>query len=530
VNVITSARNPAVLAARKLARQRRARATDGRFLVEGARTIQAALDAGQVPAALLATEAAAARHGGLLARARRAGAGVTVVAPGLLDGIAQTVTPQGLVAVLERVTRPLAALPSDPRLVCVLAEVRDPGNAGAVLRAADAFGADALATTAGSVDLESPKAVRAAAGSLFHLPVIADAPWPELATQLRRRGLLLIGADPHATATVDDAPLERPCALIFGNEAHGLDDELRRSLDLTVRVPHDGRAESLNLAAAAAVLLYETARRQRHARPAPDPAPEPAPQAEAKAEADAAVAELITTLAHDLRSPLTGIKGFTATLLHRWERFSDEQKQHMLRTISADADRLTRLIKELLDVARIEAGKLELRREMVDLPAIAEGVAGRFEPADRGPRGARLAIAFPDGFPDLYADRDKLEQVLTNLVENAVNHTEDGTVTIVGEVAGDAVEVAVRDPGSGVPAEQLPQVFSKFWRRPDPLRGAPRGSGLGLSVARGLVEAHGGRIWATSPPSGGLELRFRLPRGGLELAGIHEHQPAPSPS
>jgi TrmH family RNA methyltransferase len=511
VTVITSAKNPAVLAARKLARQRRARAADGRFLVEGALAIEAALDAGQVPAALLATEAASARHGGLLARARRAGAAVTVVAPGLLDGIAQTVTPQGLVAVLERVTRPLDSLPANPRLVCVLAEVRDPGNAGAVLRAADAFGADALATTAGSVDLEGPKAVRAAAGSLFHLPVIADAPWPELATQLRRRGLLLIGADPHATATVDDAPLERPCALVFGNEAHGLGDELRSSLDLTVRLPHHGHAESLNLAAAAAVLLYETAQRQR--QPHPRPAHR---QAEAPPSADTAVAEVVAALAHDLRSPLTGIKGFTATLLHRWERFSDEQKQHMLRTISADADRVTRLIKELLDVARIETGKLELRREPVDLPAIAESVASRFEPAAGGPR---VASSFPEDFPDLYADRDKLEQVLTNLVENAVHHTEDGTVTIAGDVAGDAVEVAVRDQGSSVPAEQLPLTFTKFWQRPGAVRGAPRGTGLGLYVARGMVEAHGGAVWAASPPGGGLELRFRLPRGGLELAG-----------
>lgn len=508
--VITSARNPAVLAARKLARQRRARAGDGRFLVEGARVIQAALDAGQVPASLLATEAAAARHGGLLARARRAGAGVSLVAPQLLDGIAQTVTPQGLVAVLPRVTRPLEALPPDPRLVCVLAQVRDPGNAGAVLRAADAFGADALATTTGSVDLESPKAVRAAAGSLFHLPVIADVPWPKLAAALHDRGLLLLGADPHASATIDDAPLERPCALVFGNEAHGLGEELRGSLDLLVKLPHYGAAESLNLAQAAAVLLYEASRRQRQPRPRPEEA------------AGAEIAEVVAALAHDLRSPLTGIKGFSATLLHRWERFSEQQKQHMLHTIAADADRAARLIRELVDVARIDSGRLEVRRGPVDLPALAHEVAGQLATAGGEPR-ARVVISFPEGFPDLYADRDKLAQVLTNLVENAVHHTEaeHGTVTIAGEAAGDGetVEIAVRDPGAAVPAEQLPQVFTKFWQRPGAVRGAPRSSGLGLYVARGLVEAHGGRIWATSPPGGGFEVRFRLPRGGLEQAG-----------
>jgi TrmH family RNA methyltransferase len=131
-----------------------------------------------------------------------------------------------------------------------------------VLRAADAFGADALVTTRGSVDPESPKAARAAAGSLFHLPVVAGAPWPALRAALRERGLRLVGADPHAAATVDQAPLADPVALVVGNEAHGLPAEVAADLDLAVRIPLAGRAESLNLAAAAAVLLSETARRQ----------------------------------------------------------------------------------------------------------------------------------------------------------------------------------------------------------------------------------------------------------------------------
>jgi len=134
-----------------------------------------------------------------------------------------------------------------------------------VLRAADAFGADALVTTANSVDLESPKAVRASAGSLFHLPVIGGAGWAELVAVLRRRGLALVGADPHAPDTVERAPLEGQCALVLGNEAHGLPERVRADLDHLVRLPQYGRAESLNLAAAAAVLLYECARRQREA-------------------------------------------------------------------------------------------------------------------------------------------------------------------------------------------------------------------------------------------------------------------------
>jgi TrmH family RNA methyltransferase len=260
VDVIISPHNPAVRAARRLARPSSRARAGGRFLLEGPEGIRAALDAGHRPASLLATERAAARHAGLLHQARQGGAQVSLVAEQVLAAAAATTTPQGLVAVMPSVLRPLEDLPPAPRLVCVLAEVRDPGNAGTVLRAADAFGADAVVTTRGSVDPESPKAVRAAAGSLFHLPVVAGVPWPELAAALRGRGLRLVGADPHAPATLDQAPLGDPVALVLGNEAHGLPAEVAADLDLAVRVPLAGRAESLNLAAAAAVLLYEATR------------------------------------------------------------------------------------------------------------------------------------------------------------------------------------------------------------------------------------------------------------------------------
>jgi TrmH family RNA methyltransferase len=262
VDVITSPSNPAVRAARKLARPSARTRADGRFLLEGPEGIRAALEAGHRPDSLLATERAAARHAGLVNLARQRGAQVTLVAEPVLAALAATTTPQGLVAVLPSVLRPLEALPPSPRLVCVLAEVRDPGNAGTVLRAADAFGADAVDTPRGSVDPQSPTAARAAAGSLFHLPVVAGAPWPALRAALRERGLRLVGADPHAAATVAQAPLADPVALVLGNEAHGLPAEVAADLDLAVRIPLAGRAESLNLAAAAAVLLYETSRQQ----------------------------------------------------------------------------------------------------------------------------------------------------------------------------------------------------------------------------------------------------------------------------
>ena len=188
MDVITSPSNPAVRAARKLARPSSRARADGRFLLEGPEGIRAALEAGHLPESLLVTERAAARHAGLVNLARQRGAQVALVAEPVLSALAATSTPQGLVAVLPSVLRPLSDLPGSARLVCVLAEVRDPGNAGTVLRAADAFGADAVVTTRGSVDPQSPKAVRAAAGSLFHLPVVAGVPWPELAAALRGRG------------------------------------------------------------------------------------------------------------------------------------------------------------------------------------------------------------------------------------------------------------------------------------------------------------------------------------------------------
>jgi hypothetical protein len=229
----------------------------------------------------------------------------------------------------------------------------------------------------------------------------------------------------------------------------------------------------------------------------------------ARGRADVTRAELISTLSHELRSPLTSVKGFTSTLLHRWERFPDDQKRFMLATVNADADRVTRLINELLDVSRIEAGRLELKRRMVNLPRLAREIVARFE---LEPDGHSFEISFPSEFPEVYADADKVAQVLTNLVENAVKYSEGGTVTVSGETADGGVEVAVRDEGVGIPAAQIPLIFTKFYRREG--GSAPSGTGLGLYIARGLVDAHGGRIWARSQLGQGTEVRFRLPLSG----------------
>jgi signal transduction histidine kinase len=233
--------------------------------------------------------------------------------------------------------------------------------------------------------------------------------------------------------------------------------------------------------------------------------------AQQRARLERSRAELVSTVAHELRSPLTSVKGFTATLLAKWHRFTDDQKRVMLETVNADADRVTRLITELLDVSRIESGRMEVHRQLVDVPDRARKIiAGRVavgEPEDR----FRLEAA--SDLPDTWLDADKIDQILGNLVENAVRHGA-GIVTVVVERArtggdqADSVAVAVRDQGEGIPPEMVSRVFRQFWR------GKRRGgTGLGLYIVKGLVESLGGEITVGRAPGGGAEFRFILPAG-----------------
>jgi PAS domain S-box-containing protein len=232
--------------------------------------------------------------------------------------------------------------------------------------------------------------------------------------------------------------------------------------------------------------------------------------ASARARRERTRADLVSTVAHELRSPLTSVKGFTATLLEKWPRFTDDQKRVMLETVNADADRVTRLITELLDVSRIEAGRIVVHRELVDIAGRARKlVAGRVAAGDNG---SRFEIEVAEGLPETWLDADKIDQILANLIENAVRHGA-GTVTTVIESAlvcgGPGVVVSVRDEGSGIAPEFAPAVFRQFWR------GKRRGgAGLGLFIVKGLVEAHGGSINVTRALGGGAEFRFTMPAGG----------------
>jgi RNA methyltransferase, TrmH family len=261
--------SPRLKAARRL-NKRAFRQRERAFLAEGPQAVAEAFHCGAQVTDLFVTVPARTRHRDLVAAIAAAGIPVHVVSGEVMDELAQTVTPQGLLAVCGFVDVPLAEVARvKPALFALLANVRDPGNAGTVLRTADAAGAHAVVFADASVDPYNGKCVRASAGSLFHLPVVAGTRLEEAVVTLREAGLRIVAADGRAGRSLDDpevrARLAGPTAWMFGNEAWGLPPELVALADEPVAVPIYGRAESLNLAAAAAVCLYASARaRQAH--------------------------------------------------------------------------------------------------------------------------------------------------------------------------------------------------------------------------------------------------------------------------
>jgi TrmH family RNA methyltransferase len=237
----------------------------GRFLVEGAQAVREALAWQGKVHELFVTVRAAVENADLVEIAVRAGITVSTVTDRGVVSLTETVTPQGIVAVCEHVDVPLSqALAGTARLVVVLAGIADPGNAGTVTRVADAAGADAVLFAGDTVDPHNGKCVRASTGSLFHLPIARSRDIAEVLAACRAAGLSLVGADGHAEDALGSADLTTPVAWVFGNEAHGLPEDVRSALDRTLRVPIYGRAESLNLATAAAVCLYASATAQHH--------------------------------------------------------------------------------------------------------------------------------------------------------------------------------------------------------------------------------------------------------------------------
>lgn len=269
---LISPRSPRVTAARRLAK-RAFRGKERLFIAEGPQAVREAVShrgpSGEATLVeLFTTVEAAERYADIVDGARDIGARVHHASDAVLAELSQTVTPQGLVGVCRFLDSPFEQiLAARPKLVAVLAHVRDPGNAGTVLRCADAAGADAVVLTDASVDLYNPKSVRASVGSHFHLPVAVGVPVEQAVQGLRSAGVRVLAADgageDDLDAELDAGTMGGPTAWIFGNEAWGLPEETRALADAVVRVPIHGKAESLNLATAAAVCLYASARAQR---------------------------------------------------------------------------------------------------------------------------------------------------------------------------------------------------------------------------------------------------------------------------
>ena len=265
--LITSPANPAIKSLRRLARRTGRAHGAAELIVEGPAAVTEALPF--LHAAYISPKASA-RHAGLVHRLRQGGVAVHAVTDELLDSVAGTVTPQGVLAVAKLPVAEIDEVLDAASLVVVLHEIRDPGNAGAAIRTADAAGADAVVVTAGSVDPRGPKAVRASAGSLFHLPVVTGQHVEAVADGCAAAGVQLVAAAASGDRDITDVDLTAPTALLFGNEARGLPDDVLGRCEIVARVPmhdrpragFDGTAESLNLAATVAVVTFEAARQR----------------------------------------------------------------------------------------------------------------------------------------------------------------------------------------------------------------------------------------------------------------------------
>ncbi|MBH0780276.1 TrmH family RNA methyltransferase [Nocardia bovistercoris] len=256
-----SERNPRVVSAVKLHRavQRR---QSGRFLAEGANSVAAALETGRVRELFYSAQAASREHE-LVAGAAAVGVRVTLVSDRAARKLSETVTAPGLVAVCDLIDVALAeVLDAGPRLLAVPVEIAEPGNAGTLIRVADAVGADGVVLAGDTVDPHNGKCVRASAGSVFHVPIARGHDIDATLDAIAAAGVTLVATAADGEVDLDDAGqiLSGPVAWLFGNEAHGLDPEVAARADHRVRIPIRGRAESLNLAAAAAICLYAGSR------------------------------------------------------------------------------------------------------------------------------------------------------------------------------------------------------------------------------------------------------------------------------
>lgn len=475
--MLTSAKNPKVVAAVRL-KKRALREEDRRFLVEGAQAVGEALaEEGRLLSLFVDDELDP-----LAVRARQSGVPVEQVSDPVMERLTSTVTPQGVVGIAPFVDVGIDDL-EPPGAVAVLHEVRDPGNAGTILRSADAAGAAGVVFAGSSVDVYNPKSVRASAGSIFHVPLVRDVATEDALASLRAKNFAVVAMDMHGDEDLFEADLPKATAFVFGNEAHGLPAGILDAADHRVRVPQAGRAESLNLAAAATVCLFEWVRRGR-----------------AAAET---LEELVAAAAHDIRSPLTAMKGFGYALGKRWDDMTADQRDLMLNGIMHDVDRMDTIVRQLVDVARVMSGRFQAFVELTDVGDLVRQMA---EQQARDPE--HPSIEWVAGGEKVLVDAGRLKTMLSGFVEALAWWGSEGSIRVAGEVRdGRLLVSASRGSATAVDTDTLFEA-----RRP----GTGGGSKIGLYVARRVAEAQGGRVWGEQT-DGRLVLHVELPIAGPDL-------------
>jgi signal transduction histidine kinase len=244
-------------------------------------------------------------------------------------------------------------------------------------------------------------------------------------------------------------------------------------------------------------------------------------------ELDTAKSNFISLISHELRTPLTSIKGFVMMLFHHDKEISDEKRRIYLNVLNEETDRLTRLITELLDISRIESGHIDFKWDRLSVPQLVDRV---FEKLGLQAKAIQLQKDFSNEFPEIKADPDKLEQVLMNLVINALRFSpSNGMVAVRGQVMRDGITIEITDQGMGIPFNEQEKIFEKFYRLDNDVNRKNPGTGLGLPICRALVNMHGGKIWVESDTGQGCRFMITLPLNLDKISAVDVLKP-PSPA
>lgn len=237
-------------------------------------------------------------------------------------------------------------------------------------------------------------------------------------------------------------------------------------------------------------------------------------QAEALKELDRLRSELLANVSHELRTPLASIKGFASTLLQPDVKWNKKEQQDFIQSIDQEADRLARLINDLLDMSLLETGALKLEKVNYQVSEILDSVSGRLANLTEH---HQLQVIIPAGLPPVFVDEMRIGQLLANLVENAARYSsKDSQITIEAQLSDDRIIISVTDRGVGIPPELLDRVFDRFYQAESVATGRKGGTGLGLSICRGIVETLGGKIWVESEVGEGSKFSFSLPTSKRE--------------